>query len=419
MHAIQLATIFTSCLFLYLAFRTRSFTKALFYLKNQNIEKLEKMSNDPKSVKAWPKLSLVIPARDEALTIETAAQSLLKINYPNLEIVFVDDRSVDQTGVIMDRIAATHSNVKVLHITELPPKWLGKVHAMHCGVAKTSGEWVLMTDADVHFSEKSLKKAIAYSLENNLDFLTVIPDLVTPTFALQLMMVQLFHQATIFFNPKRINDPSHKICYGMGAFLMFKRSTYETSEGLEWLKMEVVDDSGFALMMRRAGARLGAVSGRKEISLEWYPTLGSMLRGLEKNAFAVCQYSMLFVLAGLLFTWMIFLGFTLMPALSRGWGYAAFSVSALVVYLVAVDAQIKSLMNVKTISIILFPISFVLLPLIFLRSAVLALKRDGIQWRGTFYSLKDLKANQRMKLVNLVFAPKNTESANHLAFKVK
>ena len=419
MHVIHLATIFTGSLFLFLAMRTRAFTKALFSLRKQSIDKIEKLSLDPTNPKAWPRLSLVIPARDEALTIETAAQSLLKIDYPNLEIVFVDDRSVDQTGVIMDRIAAQNPNVKVLHIKELPKNWLGKVHAMHSGVAATSGDYILMTDADVHFSSKSLKKAIAYSIENNLDFLTVIPDLVTPTFALQVMMVQLFHQATIFFNPRKINDPSQKICYGMGAFLMFKRSTYERSEGLEWLKMEVVDDSGFALVMRRAGGRLGAVSGLGEISLEWYPTLRSLLCGLEKNAFAVCQYSMIYVLTGILATWMIFLGFTLMPILTKSWGYMGFSFGCLFLYLVAVEQQMKNLMNSKLMSIVLFPISFLLLPMIFFRAAILALKRDGIQWRGTFYSLEDLKANQRMKMVNLVFTSKDPPAANRLAYKVK
>ncbi len=419
MHFIHLATIATGILFLYLAFRTRAFTKSLFSLRRQNIARLEKLALDPKTPKAWPKLSLVIPARDEGLTIEAAAESLVKIQYPNLEIVFVDDRSLDQTGAIMDRIAAQNSHVKVIHVKELPKNWLGKVHAMHCGVAATSGDWVLMTDADVHFSEKSLKKAIAYSLENNLDFLTVIPDLVTPTFFLQLMMVQLFHQATIFFNPKKINDPNQKISYGMGAFLMFKRATYERSERLEWLKMEVVDDSGFALVMRRAGGRLGAVSGRKEISVEWYPTLRSMLCGLEKNAFAVCQYSMTYVLTGLAVTWLIFLGFTLMPALSKSWGYVSFSFGCLFLYLLAVEQQVKSLMRVHLMSIVLFPISFILLPLIFLRAAILALKRKGIQWRGTFYSLEDLKANQRMKMVNLVFASKETAQASQLVYKVK
>ncbi len=418
MQIAHLATILTGLLFLYLAYRTRSFTGALFSLRKQSIEKYEALALDPKDPKAWPKLSLVIPARDEGLTIEAAANSLVKIQYPNLEIVFVDDRSVDQTGAIMDRIAAKHPHVKVIHIKELPKNWLGKVHAMHCGVAATSGDWVLMTDADVHFSEKSLKKAIAYSLDNNLDFLTVIPDLVTPTFFLQIMMVQLFHQATIFFNPKKINDPNQKISYGMGAFLMFKRSTYERSEGLEWIKMEVVDDSGFALVMRRAGGRLGAVSGRKEISVEWYPTLRSMLCGLEKNAFAVCQYSMTYVLAGLATTWLIFLGFTLMPGLTHHWGYASFSFACLFLYMLAVEKQVKSLMRVRLMSIVMFPISFVLLPLIFLRAAILAVKRNGIQWRGTFYSLEDLKANQRMKMINLVFA-KDPVPENQLAFKTK
>ncbi len=407
---IQICTVLTGFLFLFLAWRTRSFTKALFSLKDQTSENFaQNLDESLDESGAWPKLSIVIPARDEAHTIEAAAQSLLKIDYPNIEIVFVNDRSADHTGKIMDQIAAENAKFKAVHIEELPENWLGKVHAMHRGVAQTSGDWILMTDADVHFSVKSLKKAISYCRKNNLDFLTVIPDLLTPTFGLQMMMAHLYHQASLFFNPKKLNEASHKVCYGQGAFLLFNRNIYEKSEGLEWLKMEVVDDTGFALMMRRAGAKMGAVSGRNEIQLEWYPSLRSMIKGLEKNAFAICQYSVPVVIGFTAMTWLIFLGFTLFPILTKSWSYATFSLSCLLIYMLAIDNQLKRLMHIRPMSMLTFPFYYVFFPFIVLRSAVLAMKRSGIQWRGNFYSLEQLKANQRMKMVNLVFKAKDLQ----------
>ncbi len=423
MNAIQICTVLTGLLFLFLAWRTRSFTKALFSLQDQVSENLEDVSpndapndahNNSELSSQWPKLSIVIPARDEAHTIEAAAHSLTKIDYENIEIVFVNDRSTDHTGAIMNQIAIDNPKFKAVHIETLPEAWLGKVHAMHQGVSKTSGEWILMTDADVHFSEQSLKKAVSYCRKNNLDFLTVIPDLLTPTFGLQMMMAHLYHQASLFFNPKKLNDSSHKVCYGQGAFLLFNRKIYEKSEGLEWLKMEVVDDTGFALMMRRAGARMGAVSGRNEIKLEWYPSLRSMIRGLEKNAFALCQYSLPVVIGFTTMTWLIFLGFTLFPILTQSWTYATFSLSCLLIYLLAIDKQLKTMMHIRPMSMLMFPFYYVLFPFIVLRSAVLAKMRSGIQWRGNFYSLEDLKANQRMKMVNLVFKAKDLQGASQL-----
>ena len=393
MSPMEICILLTSILFLVLAIRTREFTKNLMTLSEQEIIPHVQ----------WPKLSIVIPACNEADTIEEAGRSLLTLDYPNLEVIFVNDRSTDNTGEIIDRLAASDPHFRALHIETLPDGWLGKVHALSEGLKQTTGEWVLLTDADVHFSSESLKKAISYNLRNSLDFLTVIPDLVTKTFFLQVMMAQLYHQASLLFEPRKLNDPNYKICYGQGAFLLCKRETYEQSEGLEWLKMEVVDDTGFAFMLRRAGARMGALSGRHEVKLEWYPSLRAMMRGLEKNSFALCQYSMTSIIFILLGTWLIFSSFMIFPFLLHNWIAGLGTLVSLGIYLLTVDIQLKKLMAMNPFSVLLFPISFALLPLIFLRSGILALFRKGIYWRGTFYSLVDLKAKQRMKVGDLLF----------------
>lgn len=395
----KLWTIFTGLFLLVLCWRTRRFTTSLVSLHQQKLS----------PQKEWPKISIIIPACNEANTIEAAAASLLKVQYPNLEIVLVNDRSTDETGRIMDRLAAADPRLKVVHIDSLPEGWLGKVHALSQGIDMTSSEWILLTDADVHFAETALRKAISYAQVQRLDFLTAIPDLFTRSFGIQVMMAQLYHQASLFFDPRRLNDPRSKVCYGQGAFLLFRREVYERSEGLEWLRMEVVDDGGLALLLRRAGARMGAVSGHNEIKLEWYSSVRNLVKGLEKNAFALCSYSLLPLMAVIVATWMVFAGFAVFPWLTHSGGYVAFSGVCLMAYLVAIVSQLKRLMEVRTFGILLFPVAFIVLPWIFLRAAVLTLWRGGVSWRGTFYSLEELKANQRMKLGNLVFTKGNAE----------
>jgi len=402
MEVIHICVILTSLFFLALAWRTRSFSKGLDALENQL---LDPKSLTPQSDAQWPRISLIVPACNEASTIESAAESLISLDYPNLEVIFVNDRSSDETGRMIDQIQARSDRFKAIHISELPSGWLGKVHAMSKGIEAATGAWIVLTDADVHFSAHALRKAVAYNRKNRLDFLTIIPDLVTQTFRLQVLMAQLYHQASLFFNPRKLNDPSHKVCYGQGAFLMFDRALYARSPGLEWLRMEVVDDTGFALMMRRAGARMGAVSGRNELRLEWYTSVGSMVKGLEKNGFAMCQYSLLTMVGFIIATWMIFLGFTVFPFLTKSWGYGLLSFLSLGTYLASIDFQLRKLMDLNRLSVCFFPITFVLLPFIFLRAGILANWRDGIHWRGTFYSLDDLRSNQRMKLVNLLIVP--------------
>ena len=110
----------------------------------------------------WPALSVLVPACNEADKIEPAALSLLAQDYPDLQIVFVNDRSDDETGAIINRLAKDQPGVTALHIEQLSPGWLGKVNALHQGLQYSQGQFVLLTDADIHFQPETLKRAMAY-----------------------------------------------------------------------------------------------------------------------------------------------------------------------------------------------------------------------------------------------------------------
>lgn len=352
----------------------------------------------------WPKVSLVIPACNEGETIAAAMDSLLNIDYPNLEIILVNDRSSDQTGQIIDQLSQTDRRIKPVHVNYLPEGWLGKVNALERGLSLTNSEWILFSDADVHFTPNALKNAVAYCMKDRLDFLTAIPDVVTRSPLLQIVIAQLFHQASLFLKLHKINNPSHRACYGQGAFMLLRRSVYLRSERMEWLKMEVVDDTGLALLMRRAGARMAAVAGLDQIEIEWYPSLKAFFRGIEKNAFAFQQYSVAIMLGFTLTSILIFLGFTVAPLLAGHMAYGAFTAGCLLIYLLSIRSQLGKMMKVKPWTAFVFPLSFVILPLIFMRASLKTIQRGGVNWRGTFYGLEALKANQRMKLANLVFS---------------
>ena len=124
-----------------------------------------------------PTLSVVIPARNEIETLEAAVTSLLKQDYPDLQLVLVDDRSDDGTGDLVDRIAASSENVIAVHVAELPSGWLGKVNALRLGMEGARGDYVLFTDADVHFSRGSLRAAMNLAVSEELDHLTLLPRL--------------------------------------------------------------------------------------------------------------------------------------------------------------------------------------------------------------------------------------------------
>ena len=126
----------------------------------------------------WPALTVVVPARDEARGVEASVRSLLAQDYPELRVVAVDDRSTDGTGAILDRVGSDEPRLRVVHVGELPPGWLGKNHACASGADAASDGWLLFTDGDVIFAPGALRRAVAYAGRHGLGHLVALPRLV-------------------------------------------------------------------------------------------------------------------------------------------------------------------------------------------------------------------------------------------------
>ena len=130
----------------------------------------------PKMPGVWPRLSVIMTACKEEGTLRDAMTSKLADGYTDAEFIVVDDRSIDGTGTIIDALAASDERVKPLHLTTLPPDWLGKVHAMHRAAQVATGDWILFSDADVHLAPGTLRRAIAYCEMEKLDHLALLPE---------------------------------------------------------------------------------------------------------------------------------------------------------------------------------------------------------------------------------------------------
>ena len=110
------------------------------------------------------RLAVVVPACNEEDSIEQALRRLIALDYPNYQVIAVNDRSSDRTGAIMDAVAASsNGRLKVVHVTELPAGWLGKTHAMWSAARQSDSDWILFTDADVMFRPDCLRRTIAYA----------------------------------------------------------------------------------------------------------------------------------------------------------------------------------------------------------------------------------------------------------------
>lgn len=340
---------------------------------------------------APPRLSVIVPACNEERSIASAVRSLLEQDYPNLEIVLVNDRSTDSTGAIMDRLAAQFPQLTVVHIDHLPPGWLGKNHALWTGARVASGELLLFTDADVHFDPTALRRAVAFLQRRKLDHLTLAPDLSVKGFLLQGWVGFFLMSFLAYKNPYRANDPKSKVGMGIGAFNLVRRSAYNGMGTHHAISLRPDDDLRLGQRLKRMGFSTNVAMGRGLLSVEWYTSLWEGIRGLEKNTFAGLEYSvfMVFVsIAGIL-TIMVWPFIALF--LTSGWSFALYAGAILLQLLTYVMAN--AMMGPRAWPLaLLYPVSALLFAFTVARASYLTLRQGGISWRGTFYPLKLLQS---------------------------
>jgi len=347
----------------------------------------------------WPALSVVVPACNEADKIAPAARSLAAQDYPELEIILVDDRSSDGTGEVIDGLAAESPRVLAVHLTELPDGWLGKVNALREGLRRAGGQYVLFTDADVHFRPGTLRKAVAWAVDRRLDFLAAFPDLWPTGLLLDAVLSVALRQLIAFFRPWAMADPSSRAFMGVGAFNLVRREALDRTAGLAWLRLEVADDAGLALMMKRSGARCAIVSAFGNVELTWYRTLPEAARGAEKG-FATAGCCRLWRMSASAAAMALLEGSPLLCLLLLLWApplpAGAAGAVVLAAWALALAMQCRWIPG-KLAPSLLAPLAAGLAGLLFLRAGWVGWRRGGVKWRGTLYPCALLREHQRVK----------------------
>jgi cellulose synthase/poly-beta-1,6-N-acetylglucosamine synthase-like glycosyltransferase len=354
---------------------------------------------DPPLPRELPRLSVVIATCNDADTIEKAVNTLLQQDYPDLEVVVVNDRSTDGTGRIIERIARENSRVRMVHIQDLPSGWLGKVHALRVGTQKTSGEWILYTDADVYFKQGALRKAIAFVLADHSDHLALMPVPRAPSFWLRVVLQAVGGVFVLGTRAAHLGKPSTKAFVGAGAFNLVRKAAFDRTEGFAWLRMEVVDDVGLGLMLQRSGARSSFAITLQDVSFTWYPSLRAMFKGLEKNFFGVLAfYSIARMIGIVVLAW----AYALAPlvAILYSLKIPFLLTVGLVAYLflVAGAVGVKIMFKQKLLPLLLVQVGHILISLMLLRSGIMCIVRGGITWRGTWYPIDELRAGHKVKV---------------------
>jgi glycosyltransferase involved in cell wall biosynthesis len=336
-----------------------------------------------------PRISLIFAARDEEEKLPAALATLAALDYPNLEIIAVDDRSQDSTGAILDEFARAHPRLRVLHVTELPNGWLGKPHALQKAYEASSGEWLLFTDADVRFAPDVLRRAAALVKKRAVDHLTLFGDVEMHGFwetTLLTFFGMAFHLAT---DPYRVGNPHSRAYVGVGAFQMLKRAAYEAAGTHQRLAMEVVDDMKLGKIVKQAGFRSCVGVARDAVVVRWHAGAGNIVRGVTKNFFASAGYSLplvIFSAVGLLLT-------NVAPFAAVFATHGGIRIFAVIAVAIAVGFHVgvNIVMRASPLYALTHPVGAVIFCYMLLRSTAVTLWQGGVTWRGTFYPLEELK----------------------------
>jgi glycosyltransferase involved in cell wall biosynthesis len=336
-----------------------------------------------------PRISILFAARNEEEKLSAALATLMEIDYPDLEVIAVDDRSNDATGRILDEFAATHARLRVVHVTQLPSGWLGKPFALQKAYEASTGDWLLFTDADVRLKPDVLRRAIALAKARNLEHLTLMGDVEMVGFW-ETVLITFFGMAFhVAADPYRAGNPHSRAYVGVGAFQLLRRATYEGSGTHRRLAMEVVDDMKLGKIVKQSGFRSGAGIAQEFVVVRWHAGLGNLIRGVTKNFFAAVGYNVVVVAIAVTGLLLMNIAPLLGVFLGHGW-IRIFAAIALVIAL-GFHTGVDIGMRVSPLYAFTHPLGALLFSYMLLRSTVITLKQGGIIWRDTFYPLDDLK----------------------------
>jgi chlorobactene glucosyltransferase len=234
---------------------------------------------------ALPRVSVLVPARDEARTIVDCIDSLAQQDYPNFEIIALNDQSSDETGALLDEMAARHPNVTVLHGCESPPAgWNGKSYACHRLAVIATGEWLLFTDADTRHTPTSIAHGVAQAEALGADLLSAFPKQLTESWSERLLVSFILDFLTLLgVDLTNLWRGTSGSIAANGQYLLVRAAAYRTVGGHEAVFQALVDDFALAKRIRSKGYKVALVDGTSMLICRMYHDAGEVWAGFSKN----------------------------------------------------------------------------------------------------------------------------------------
>jgi len=352
----------------------------------------------PPSPAGAPLISVCIPARNEEKNIRACVEAILDQDYPNFEVIVLDDRSTDLTSSIVTELASRDPRLHPINGSDLPKGWAGKPHALVQASAVARGAWLCFVDADTFLSPATLSSCYAKAIETNADMFTIMTFQVTGSFWEKAVMPLVMTALSVGFSPRKVNDPKRKDAIANGQFILIKRSVYDAIGGHESVKDKIVEDKAISEQVKWNGYRLIVADGMKMARTRMYTSLPEMWEGWTKNIYLGLRDQPSLMALGVFGAFLAVMASLFLPAWpligiywylnSGGWMAMAVIIEAfsLWTFLIYVRAHAAIKMEISPWYAFTTPLGAAVFGAMMLTSAWKVIARKGVTWKGRVYA---------------------------------
>ena len=358
-----------------------------------------------------PFISVCVPARNEARNIRASVESILQQDYPNFEVIVLDDRSTDGTSEILRnllmesgglplRVKQQAASLHILQGSGLPEGWAGKPHALFQASAMAHGEWLCFVDADTFLSPAAISSCYVKATETNADMFTIMTFQILGSFWEKVVMPIVMTALSVGFSPRRVNDPNTRDAVANGQFILIKRSVYDAIGGHVSVKDQIVEDKAIAEQVKWNGYRLIVANGYVVARTRMYTSLTEMWEGWTKNIYlGLSDRPSLAVLGvfGAFLALVAALILPLWPLLGLFWylqggGWLAITVvvQALILWALVIYARVRvsTGMGISPWYAFTLPLGAAIFAAMMFTSTWKVLSGRGVTWKGRTYTSK-------------------------------
>jgi glycosyltransferase involved in cell wall biosynthesis len=356
--------------------------------------RLPKLPKETDSLTEKPLVSVIVPFRNEETNLPNLFSSITQQDYPNLEIILVDDQSNDKSPQIAEDFASKHKNCKVVSAKEKPEDWAGKTWACEEGFRNSNGEWLLFTDADVKFEKNLIARALSFALSNKIEVLTLMPRILCKSFWSKVIQPIFVHVLIVLYSPLRVNNPKDPFAYVFGSFFLIQRSKYLQIGKHEVVRKSLIEDRALGFLAKQKGLKIVMLEAADSFTSLWAKTLADVIHAIERIASYSINVNPLRGVAFAIGTFMVtVLPFiTLLSSLlwySRGLAFSEIIISisliACILAFLASAIEVLGSLKLSPIYVIASPLGGLLFSVGMITASYKNAFRKKIVWRGREY----------------------------------